>query len=84
MCVWQRCEGGHVWQRGACSVKGAMHDEGAYITKGACMAGGHVWWGICLAGGTCVARKVCMVGACMAGEMATAADGTHPTGIHSC
>ena len=23
-------------------------------------------------------------GACMAGEMATAADGTHPTGMHSC
>ena len=23
-------------------------------------------------------------GACMAGETATAADGTHPTGIHSC
>ena len=23
-------------------------------------------------------------GACMAGEMATAADSTHPTGMHSC
>ena len=23
-------------------------------------------------------------GACMAGEMATAADGTHPTGMRSC
>ena len=23
-------------------------------------------------------------GACVAGEMATAADGTHPTGMHSC
>ena len=23
-------------------------------------------------------------GACMAGEVATAADGTHPTGMHSC
>ena len=30
-------------------------------------------------GNACVA-----VGACMAGEMATAADGTHPTGMHSC
>ena len=29
-----------------------------------CMAGGHVWWG------------VCMVGVCVAGETATAADGT--------
>ena len=40
----------------------------------ACMAGGmhgrgeHVWH----------------EGACMAGEMATAADGTYPTGMHSC
>ena len=23
-------------------------------------------------------------GTCVAGEMATAADGTHPTGMHSC
>ena len=23
-------------------------------------------------------------GGCVAGEMATAADGTHPTGMHSC
>ena len=27
---------------------------------------------------------VCGGGACVAGEMATAADGTHPTGMHSC
>ena len=34
--------------------------------------------------GTCVER-VCMVwGACVAGETVTAADGTHPTGMHSC
>ena len=26
----------------------------------------------------------CVVGACMAGETATTADGTHPTGMHSC
>ena len=30
--------------------------------------GGHVWHGACMT----------------AGEMATAADGTHPTGMHSC
>ena len=30
-------------------------------------------------GGPCVAK-----GVCMAGETATAADGTHPTGMHSC
>ena len=29
--------------------------------------------------GACAAR-----GACVAGETATAADGTHPTGMHSC
>ena len=36
---------------------------------GACVTGGgHAWQGR----------------ACVAGEMATAADGTHPTGMHSC
>ena len=40
---------------------------------GVCMAGGHAWQGACMAGG-----------ACMAEEMATAADGMHPTGMHSC
>ena len=47
---------------------------------------GHVWQGVC------VAREVCMVGvcvwqggwSCMAGEMATVADDTHPTGMYSC
>ena len=29
-------------------------------------------------------RGVYMVGQCMAGETATAADGTHPTGMHFC
>ena len=40
--------------------------------------GEHVWQGVCMAGG--------MHGrmACMAEEMATAVDGTHPTGMHSC
>ena len=40
---------------------------------GACMAGGYAWWVVCVA-----------EGACMAGEMATAADGMYPTGMHSC
>ena len=45
--------------------------------------------GVCMAGGACVVvgingRGVCVVGACVAGETATAADGTHPTGMHSC
>ena len=40
---------------------------------GTCVAGvgRHVWQGACMAGG-------------MAGEMATAADGTYPPGMHSC
>ena len=32
----------------------------------------HVWW------------RHAWQGACVAGEKATAADGTHPTGMHSC
>ena len=35
--------------------------------------GGHAWQGGVRGKGTCVA-----------GERATAADGTHPTGMHSC
>ena len=40
---------------------------------------GHVWWGHVWQG-TSMHGK----GVCMAGEMATAVDGTHPTGMHSC
>ena len=51
--------------------------------RGACVAG-DVREG-CVAGGMCDG-VVCgrREGACMAGEMATAADGTYPTGMHSC
>ena len=35
---------------------------------------GCVWWGACMEVGM----------ACMAGETATAAGGTHPTEMHSC
>ena len=38
--------------------------------------------GACMVG--CVAGGMAWQGACVAGEMATAADGTHPTGVHSC
>ena len=62
--------GGHVWQRGACTVKGAMHGEGGVNGKGGGMHG---------EGGMHVCR-----GAGVAGETATAVDGTHPTGMHSC
>ena len=40
--------------------------------RGACMVGGHAWQGACMAGEGCVA-----------GDTATAADGTHPTGMHA-
>ena len=36
---------------------------------------GHAWQVVCMAG---------VVGACMEGEMATAAGSMHPTGMHSC
>ena len=65
---------GHAWQ-----VRG-VHGMGAHAWQGACMtrergcvAGGLAWWRVCMA-----------VGVCMAGETATAADGTHPTGMLSC
>ena len=51
---------------------GDMHRRGTCMTGGmleVCMAGG---------GGMCGRR------ACVAGETATAADGTHPTGMPSC
>ena len=71
-----------MWQRGACVAKGEgmpkrVHGEGGLVAKGgmhgkgggACMAkGGHAW----------------QIGACVAGETASAADGMHPTGMHSC
>ena len=43
------------------------------------MAGGMCGWGCAWQGGVCGGG-----GACMAGETATAADSTHPTGMHSC
>ena len=67
-------EGGHVWLRGMCG-KGGMCGEGASIAKSGGMhgEGGHVW----CAGVHCK-------GGCVAGETATAAGGTHLTGMHSC
>ena len=35
-------------------------------------------------GGTCKAGGMHSRGVCVAGETPTAADGTHPTGMHSC
>ena len=67
---------GHAWW-GACMAKGGMHGRG------------HVWWGrawrqACVAGGMHGGGHAWQEGVCVAGETATAADGTHPTGMHSC
>ena len=62
--------GGHVWQGGH-AWQGGMHGRG-HIWQGACMAGGHVWQG-----GHAWQGDMC------AGQTATEAGGTHPTGMHS-
>ena len=60
-------------KRGVCG-KAGMHGRG------------YAWWGeACVAKGGMHGRGVCGIGGlCVAGKMATAADGTHPTGMHSC
>ena len=72
VCVWQCvC----VCDRDACMV-GDMHSEGSVELGGHAWLGVHgggLWWGGICGGG----------GACVTGEMATAAGGTHPTGMHS-
>ena len=47
------------------------------------MTGGHAWQGMCMAGGHAW-RGVHGRGASVAGETATTAGGTHPTGMHFC
>ena len=48
--------------------------------------GGHAWFGegAYMAGGHALQRSVRGKGACMTGELATAGDGMHPSGMHSC
>ena len=53
-----------------------MHGKGCAWQEGA-------WWEAYVAGFV-HDRGHAWQGACVAGEMATAEDGTHPTGIHSC
>ena len=67
--------GGCMYGRGACVVDGNggmhggdMHGRVVCMAEACVVGGGHVW----------------QEGMCMAGETATAADGTHPTGMHSC
>ena len=86
---------GHVWRGGAC-VSGGHAWQGACMA-GVCMWWGCAWQrGMCGRGACKAGGRVCMAGghawqggmhgrvACVAGETATAADGTHPTGMHSC
>ena len=60
---------GHVWWGGG------MCGRGAYVV-GVCMAGGHVWQGVCMPRTPPPPTLRDTVGQC--------ADGTHPTGMHSC
>ena len=57
---------------------------GGHAWQGACVVGGmhgrgHAWQGACVAGGMRGNGRACVVG-----EVATATDCTHPTGMHSC
>ena len=83
VCVWQR-GGGHAWQ-GACVAKRGMCGVGGIAWQGACMVGCVCGRGACVVGfgvvGSCVAVGG---GTCVAGETATAVDGTQPTGTHPC
>ena len=81
-------KGGHAYQRGACMAKGGhvwqrggMHGKGNMCGKGVC-DGGCAWQE--RRQGHMHCRGHAWQGVCKAGEMVTAADGTHPTGMHSC
>ena len=52
--------------------RGGMRGRGACVVGGGMHGRGHAWWG------------GCAWGACVAGKMAIAVGGTHPTGMHSC
>ena len=73
-CVKNSVRGGGMHGRGT-YMAGGGHGRGACVAAG-CMAGGGVW---CMTGG-----HAWRGGACVAGEMASAEDGTHPTGMHFC
>ena len=70
---------------GGVCVVGGVHG-GGHVWQGVCGAGWHVWQGegACMAEGHAWQGGHVWQGACMTGEMTTAADGTHPTGMHSC
>ena len=60
-------------------MAGGVRGRGMYGRE-ACMV-----WGGGMHGRGCAWQGACMAeGGCMGGKMAIAADGTHPTGMHSC
>ena len=59
-------------------VKNSVHRGG--LVQGGCSRGGCLLWGALLLGGGAWSRG----GVPGAARMATAAGGTHPTGMHSC
>ena len=59
---------------GGCLLQGGVCSRGV-STRGVFAPGGCLLWGFCSWG--CL---LCI----LPGEMATAADGTHPSGMHSC
>ena len=84
--------GGHMWEEhawwGGAYLAGDCAWWWAWRGKRACMTEGGMYGrgrGASVAGGDMHSKGACMVrGACVTGEMATAVDSTHPTGMHSC
>ena len=66
-----------VWRGGGMYGRRGMHGRGMRDR-------GHAWCGVCAWQWACVVGGVHGRGVCWAGETATAADGTRPTGMHSC
>ena len=71
---------------GVCMAGGSICVAGeGDVWQEACVAGGmhDAWWGHVCKGGHAW-QGVYMAGAWVAGQTATAEDGTHHTGMHSC
>ena len=84
-CAWWGgvCGRGHGWQGEHARQAGGVHGGGGHAWKeGMCMVGVHAWPGGLRDKVACMAGGHAWQGACMAGEMSTAADGMHPTGMH--
>ena len=79
--------GGHAWQGCVHGGGACMAGRGHAWAGAACVAGGHAW-GVCMAGGVHGRGGMHDMHAPRADTTATTygqwADGTHPTGMHSC